>query len=112
MSSADAPASSWQGIAGYFKYQATPMIAIVPRVEYFNDANGFQTGIVQKLTDFTLTRRSSSRWTTSSSGSSIAGTTRDVSGSAVPPPFVNDTGSGKSSQNSFIFGVLYSFTTK
>jgi hypothetical protein len=47
--------SSWYGVAGAFRYQLTKRIAISPRVEWFNDANGFSTGTVQKLKEGTIT---------------------------------------------------------
>ncbi len=49
------PASSWQGIAGAFRYQLTKRIAISPRAEFFNDANGFSTGTIQKIKEGTIT---------------------------------------------------------
>ena len=34
----------WQGIAGYLKYQPNDWFALTPRVEYFDDKDGFATG--------------------------------------------------------------------
>ena len=45
----------WQGVAGYLKYQANKYVAVVPRIEFYNDASGFTTGVVQNLTDATVT---------------------------------------------------------
>jgi hypothetical protein len=47
--------SKWQGIAVYLKEQVNDMVAVTPRYEYYNDSQGFTTGIVQKLQEFTLT---------------------------------------------------------
>ncbi len=45
----------WVGIAGAVRYQVSNRFALAPRVEWFNDADGFNTGTVQKLKEFTLT---------------------------------------------------------
>lgn len=46
---------SWQGIALYLRGQITPRFALAPRVEWFDDADGFVTGAAQALKEFTLT---------------------------------------------------------
>lgn len=43
------------GIGGAGKYQVNPWFAITPRLEWLNDADGFATGTVQKIKEFTLT---------------------------------------------------------
>ena len=98
---------SWQGIAGYLKVQATPRIALIPRVEWFDDSNGFMTGTTQALKEATITgevklleglfTRVEYR--------------RDLSDVAV---FTRNTGEARTSQNTFGFGILYSyaFTTR
>lgn len=45
----------WQGVAGYMKYQANDWFAVVPRYEYLKDKDGFMTGALQNLQEFTLT---------------------------------------------------------
>lgn len=45
----------WVGIGGAARYQFTPVFALTPRVEWFNDADGFATGAIQKVKEFTLT---------------------------------------------------------
>jgi hypothetical protein len=45
----------WTGVAGYAKLAPTDWFAFVPRVEWFNDPDGFATGLVQKLKEATLT---------------------------------------------------------
>ncbi len=45
----------WVGIAVASKLQANNWFALTPRLEWFNDADGFSTGTVQKLKEFTLT---------------------------------------------------------
>jgi hypothetical protein len=47
--------TSWWGVAGYLKYQANDIFAVTPRVEYFDDKDGFATGVAQKVKEVTLT---------------------------------------------------------
>ena len=46
---------SWKSAVLYFRGQVTPVFAIAPRVEYFDDGGGIVSGAVQKLKEFTLT---------------------------------------------------------
>jgi hypothetical protein len=48
-------AASWWGIAGALHIQITSRVAITPRVEFFDDSDGFTTGAAQKLKEFTIT---------------------------------------------------------
>jgi hypothetical protein len=48
-------AMEWWGIAGAVHIQATGKIAFTPRVEYFNDHDGFTTGTPQHVKEFTMT---------------------------------------------------------
>jgi hypothetical protein len=45
----------WYGIAGAAKWQMSDKHALVPRIEWFKDKDGFSTGTVQALKEFTLT---------------------------------------------------------
>jgi Putative beta-barrel porin-2, OmpL-like. bbp2 len=45
----------WTGVAGYMKIQANPWFAFGPRVEWFNDHDGFSTTLGQRVKDFTMT---------------------------------------------------------
>ncbi|MGA2327023.1 MAG: porin [Bryobacteraceae bacterium] len=47
--------SRWTGIAGAARFQVTPLFALAPRLEWFNDADGFSTGTAQKVKEFTFT---------------------------------------------------------
>ena len=97
--------SKWWGAAGYLKYQATDVVAVVPRVEYLDDQAGFTTGIVQKLKEATLTLEikpaSNFIWRIEYRG--------DFSDQEV---FSSDTGAAKKNQQSISFGFLYSFSSK
>jgi len=94
----------WQGIAGYLKFQANKWVAVVPRVEYFDDAAGF-SGVAQKLKEGTLTVELKGAdnflWRVEYRG--------DFSDVSV---FKNDSGALKKNQQSIAFGFLYSFSTK
>ena len=46
---------SWMSAVLYFRGQVTPVFAVAPRFEYFDDGGGLVSGAVQKLKDFTLT---------------------------------------------------------
>lgn len=46
---------NWQGVALYLKGQITPVFALSPRFEWFNDSDGFATGVSQVLQEFTMT---------------------------------------------------------
>ncbi len=45
----------WTGIAGAARFALTDHVAISPRLEWFNDRDGFTTGTPQKVKEFTLT---------------------------------------------------------
>ncbi|MGE0450325.1 MAG: porin [Vicinamibacterales bacterium] len=46
---------NWNGIVLYFRDQLTPIFAVAPRFEIFNDNDGMASGTAQKLKEFTLT---------------------------------------------------------
>jgi hypothetical protein len=93
----------WQGVALYARVQATPSWALTPRFEWFDDADGFATGAMQKVKEFTIT-----------SEQKIGGKLltrleyrRDFSDQ---PFFTSKTGSPKKSQDNITFGLVYIFT--
>jgi hypothetical protein len=45
----------WQGIAAYARYQINRWLALAPRLEWYDDHDGFTTGTRQTLKEFTLT---------------------------------------------------------
>ena len=47
--------TSWNGLAGYATYTISPKFAVTLRGEYFNDTNGYRTGIAQTWNEGTLT---------------------------------------------------------
>ena len=48
-------AVDWSGVAGYARYQFTPLWALAGRYEYYNDHTGFTTGTRQHINEFTGT---------------------------------------------------------
>lgn len=46
---------SWQGVALYLRGQLTPVFALAPRFEWYDDTDGFVTGTAQALKEFTMT---------------------------------------------------------
>ena len=97
--------NTWQGVAGYAKIQANKYVAVVPRVEYYKDANGWSTGTVQNLTGATLTVEvkpaDNFMWRIEYRG--------DFSDKS---PFVDSVGKAQKNQNMLILGFLYSFSSK
>jgi len=47
--------SRWVGVAGAARFALTPHFALAPRLEWFNDADGFATGTRQKVKEVTMT---------------------------------------------------------
>ncbi len=47
--------AKWQGVAGYANYQINDQWRISLRGEYFDDRDGYRTGVVQKWKEATLT---------------------------------------------------------
>lgn len=45
----------WTGVAAAARFAVSQHVAIAPRAEWFNDADGFSTGTAQKLKEVTLT---------------------------------------------------------
>jgi hypothetical protein len=98
--------TQWQGVAGYLKYQANKYVALVPRVEYFKDRDGFSTGVPgQNLTGATFTLEvkpaDNFMWRIEYRG--------DFSNES---PFINSSGVAKKNQQLFILGFLYNFSSK
>jgi maltoporin len=50
-----AGSNHWAGVAGAARFAVNDWFALAPRLEWFNDADGFSTGTAQKLKEFTMT---------------------------------------------------------
>jgi hypothetical protein len=95
----------WQGIAGYLRFQPTAWFALTPRAEYYNDRDGFTTGMAQKLKEFTLTAELKPK-----DGVIMRlEYRRDVSDIGF---FLKNAGENSPHQNTFTFGFIYAFSTK
>jgi len=94
----------WQGVAGYLRWQATPRWALSPRVEWLDDADGFMTGVSQKVREFTLTSENKI------DGGLLARFEfrRDM---ADEPFFVKNGGKVKG-QSTFTVGLVYAYGTR
>jgi hypothetical protein len=94
----------WQGIAGYLRAQITDVWALSPRLEWFEDRDGFSTGLAQTVKEFTIT-----------SEQKLAGQLltrvefrRDMSNE----PFFKKSGDRLvKSQNTVSFGFVYAFSS-
>jgi hypothetical protein len=49
------PKVHWQGYALYLRFSPSKKWAFVPRYEWFNDHDGFSTGVAQNVKEFTMT---------------------------------------------------------
>jgi putative OmpL-like beta-barrel porin-2 len=97
--------ATWQGIAGYVKFQPTDMFALTPRVEYFNDKDGAATGTPQKLKEVTITAE-----VKSPEGVIMRLEYRgDVSDQNF---FTKNTSQPSKNQSTFTIAFIYAFTTK
>jgi len=95
----------WQGIAGYARLQVNDLVAIAPRLEWYDDPTGFTTGAVQRLKEATCTLElkpaDSFSWRIEYRS--------DVSDS---PVFKTRGGRLRKQQQSLAFGVLYALRYK
>ncbi len=95
---------NWQGLALYFRRQLTDVFAVSPRLEFFDDKDGFVTGTGQSLKEFTLTGEFKSP-----QGLIFrAEYRRDWSDQDY---FVKD-GLAVNNQNTFTLGFVYAFSSK
>jgi hypothetical protein len=94
----------WQGVAAYAKYQATETFALVPRIEWLDDSDGFMTGTSQKLKELTLTSEYKL--------GDFVGRLDVRHDFGDTPFFKNDKGELKKSQTTLTVGVVYGFGGK
>jgi hypothetical protein len=93
----------WQGIAVYARFQATPSWALSPRFEWFDDADGFATGAVQKVKEFTITSEQKL-------GGKLLTRVEYRRDFSDQPFFTSKTGSPKKSQDNITIGLIYAFS--
>ncbi len=95
----------WHGVAGYLKYQPNPWFAFSPRVEWFDDRDGFTTLVAQKVKEITLTAELKHK-----DGVMMRieyrGDFSDV------PYFIKNSAQQVKKQNTLTVGFVYAFSTK
>jgi putative OmpL-like beta-barrel porin-2 len=92
----------WQGIALYTRVQATPSWAVIPRFEWFDDRDGFATGLAQKVKELTFT-----------SEQKLGGkllTRIEYRRDFSDQPFFTKSGVSKKSQDNLTVGLVYAFS--
>ncbi|NOT62309.1 MAG: outer membrane beta-barrel protein [Acidobacteria bacterium] len=101
----DGKRGQWQAFASYLRYALNSRMAFSPRFEVFKDREGLRTGLGQTLKDLTLTHEIKlvDNFITRFEYR------RDFSDRNF---FTNSGGAARNSQNTFIIGLSYFFTTK
>jgi len=92
----------WTGLAAYAKYQANTWVALSPRVEWYDDPQGFTTGAPQTLKELTLTSEFKA-------ADNLVWRVEYRSDFSSVPFYRTHTGSSASHQATLAFGLLYSF---
>jgi hypothetical protein len=93
----------WHGVAGYVRWRPRDYWALAARAEWYDDDDGFTTGLAQTVKEFTLT-----------SENTLKGLLfrlelrRDMSDEAY---FINDDEEAVKSQTTVTFGLVYSFSS-
>lgn len=97
---------TWQGVAGYLKYQANDSFALVPRYEYLKDKNGFMTGVPQDaLQELTLTAEFKHK-------DGVVMRVEYRGDFSDVPYYPKNAGETVKSQHTLTVGLVYAFTTK
>ena len=95
----------WQGFAGYGRFTATSKFKLVPRLEWFDDPQGFTTGAAQTLKEGTLTAE-----ITMAENTFLRGEYRyDWSDQRV---FQRNATGSLSHQSTILLGVVYTYSKK
>ena len=91
-------AAKWAGFAGAVRYAITPKFAVAARSSYFDDVDGFSTGVTQRLGEITIT----GEYTPVKYLISRVEFRNDWSNQ----PFFEDKGSGSKTQPTLVFGLM------
>lgn len=94
----------WQGISGSLRLQPTDWFAFTPRVEYYNDADGYTTGVVQSIKATTLTLEFKHK--------DGVLTRIEYRGDFSDHPYFFKNFTEVSNQNTLTVGVVYGFSSK
>lgn len=95
----------WQGIAGNLKYQANDWFALTPRFEYYNDRNGFTTGLAQKVKEATVTLEFKHK-------DGVVMRLEYRGDFSDTPQFLKKASEATKNQNTLTIGFIYAFSTK
>ena len=103
MDRSDRARVKWQGIALYGRVSPTPRLKLIPRIEWFEDPEGFTTGTAQKLKEGTFTAEISV-----AEGMFLRGEYRyDWSDTSV---FERNPKGTMSHQSTLLLGVVYTYS--
>jgi hypothetical protein len=94
----------WQGVAAYARWQALPAWALSPRVEWYDDRDGFTTGTPQTVKEITIT-----------SEQKIDGgllTRVEFRRDFSDQPFFKKDGGAVKAQSTVTVGLVYAFGSK
>ena len=94
----------WQGFAGYLRYQPTAWFALSPRSEFYNDREGFTSGMAQKMKEFTLTAELKHK--------DGVVTRLEYRRDFSDIPFFVMNATNTQHQNTFTVSLIYAFSTK
>jgi hypothetical protein len=100
----EGPLAKWSGLAGYVKYAPNAKWYIALRGEYFDDNQGFSTGVPQELNEFTATFQR----VLAKSLMTRLEVRRDNTDSRF---FIKDNGTPVASQTTATLGLIYAFST-
>jgi hypothetical protein len=95
----------WTGVAAYARYQATDWLAFVPRAEWYDDSQGFTTGVAQTLKEITVTAECKA-------ADNFLIRTEYRNDVSNVPFFTTGGGAAVSHQGSFTVAALYAFSVK
>ncbi|HEU4388446.1 MAG TPA: porin, partial [Blastocatellia bacterium] len=95
----------WQGVAVYARGQLNDWFAVSPRFEWYDDADGFTTGLKQEVKDFTFTTEQKIH----KGVISRFEYRRDFSDE---PFFLKRGDQLVKAQSTFTFGIIYAFSSK
>ena len=96
---------TWQGLAAYLRISPSEWFALTPRVEYYDDQDGFTTGVGQKVKEVTVTGELKDK-----DGMRMrVEYRRDFSDVAF---FPKKTSNRVRNQDTFTVGLIYAFSTK
>jgi hypothetical protein len=95
----------WQGIAGYLHIQANKWFALTPRLEWFDDHDGFSTGVRQSVKDFTITSEHKI-------GGGLITRLEYRKDFSDKDFFIKPVGRLVQAQSTLTFGLIYAFSSK